>query len=332
MNIVFPSFGRRAPLTAAISLSIAIGGMTSGAAVLAQDGTGAATPTPPTACEIVPAVATGETTAETTPEATPASGSIPVTFIGETPEADESATDPLTTDIETASTAIAGCLTDARYETLVLITGDEYRGQLIGIGAPLTAEEFALFAPALPQVPYQILTVGNVVVESDTEVSAEVTYQLAHQVRLSTWHFELQDVQGTQAWVLRGETPMTPVAPENTDTLTVTIEDGAYTIADATVSGPSVAIEASNSAAVDHEILVLRLGSGVTTDDLLTTPGPALPQGVTYIGQATVPAGGSGTLLLSGLQPGTYTIVDLLPNASGLPNLSEGMETTFVVE
>jgi hypothetical protein len=53
---------------------------------------------------------------------------------------------------------------------------------------------------------------------------------------------------------------------------------------------------------------------------------------VSYIGQATVPAGSNGTLLLSGLQPGTYTIVDLLPNAEGLPNLGDGMETTFTVE
>jgi hypothetical protein len=37
-------------------------------------------------------------------------------------------------------------------------------------------------------------------------------------------------------------------------------------------------------------------------------------------------------LLLSGLQPGEYTIVDLLPNAEGLPNLMGGMEITFTVE
>jgi hypothetical protein len=338
MNIVSPSIGRRVSLAATLALSIAVGSLSSGSMAVAQDGTGAATPTPPTACEIVPATATGEPTSAATPGATTAAtpatgtGSIPVTFVGEDAESGDSTANALTTDIEAASTAIAGCLTDARYETLVLITGEEYRGQLIGIGGPLTDEEFALLAPALPQVPYQILSVENVVAESDTAVTAEVTYQLAHQVRLSTWHFELQEVQGTEAWVLQGETPMTPVAPENTETLTVEITGDGYAIADATVSGPSVAIEASNSADADHEVLVLRLAGDVTTDDLLTTPGPSLPQGISYVGQATVPAGGSGTLLLSGLQPGTYTIVDLLPNASGLPNLADGMTITFEVE
>jgi hypothetical protein len=344
MNIVFPSIGRRTSLAATLALSIAAGGLTSGAIATAQDGTGAATPTPPTACEIVPAAATTAATGAGSPAATPAgttvatpasgAGSIPVTFFGEGDDEDtaDSPADALTADLEAASTAIAGCLSDGRYDTLVLITGEEYRGQLIGIGAPLTDEEFALLAPALPQVPYQILNVENVVAGSDTEVTADVTYQLAHQVRLSTWHFELQEVQGTDAWVLQSETSMSPVAPENTDTLTVAINGDGYAIEDATVSGPSVAIEASNSADVDHEVLVLRLDDDVTTDDLLTTPGPSLPQGANYVGQATVPAGGSGTLLLSGLQPGTYTIVDLLPNASGLPNLTDGMAITFEVE
>jgi hypothetical protein len=352
MNIVSPSFGRRAQLAAALAISIAVGGVTSGAVAFAQDGTGAATPTPPTACEIVPATVTGEASGEVTPlaspvatevVATPASGSIPVVYIGGSPEADqdtdagtdsnEGATvDALTNDLQAASTAIAGCLSDGQYETLVQITGDEYRGQLLGIGFPLTADDFTLVAQALPQVPYQVISVENATTTSETTATADVTYELAHQVRLSTWQFELQEVGGENVWTLQSETSMTPVAPADTDTLTVDIADGAYTIADATVSGPSVAIQASNGDDVDHEVLVLRLADGVTTDDLLTAAGPSLPSGVTYIGQATVPAGGNGTLLLSGLQPGTYTIVDLLPNAEGLPNLADGMSITFNVE
>lgn len=350
MNTVSPFFGRRVPLAAALALSIALGGVTSGA--VAQDGTGAATPTPPSSCEIVPATVTGEASGEVTPlaspvetdtpaPATPEAGSIPVTFINGTPETAEgedagteadAAEDALTNDLQAASTAIAGCLSDGQYETLVQITGDEYRGQLVGIGFPLTADEFTLVAQSMPQVPYQIISIENAAATSDSTATAEVTYELAHQVRLSTWQFELQEIEGEQVWTLQGETSMTPVAPANTDTLTVQIADNAYTIADATVSGPSVAIEASNSDSVDHEVLVLRLGGDVTTDDLLTTPGPSLPSGVTYVGQATVPAGGNGTLLLAGLQPGTYTIVDLLPNAEGLPNLANGMAITFEVE
>lgn len=342
MNTRMPIALRRAPIAAAFALSIAFGGTV---ATHAQDGTGAATPTPPSACEIVAATYTGETANDITPmaspeeSATPTTGEtgIPVVFFGETPESGDgegsgvTAADMLTRDLNASATAIAGCLSDGQYDTLVEITGETYRGQLVGAGFPLSDDEFMLVAEAMPQVPYQILSVDNATLTSETTATAEVTYELAHQVRLSTWEFELQEMDGRSVWTLESETAMSPVAPENTETLTVSIDETGYTIEDATIDGPSVAIEATNSDDIDHEILVLRLGPSVSTDDLLMG-GPSLPEGVTYIGQATVTAGGSGTLLLSGLQPGTYTIVDLLPNEQGLPNLSDGMSITFEVE
>ena len=38
------------------------------------------------------------------------------------------------------------------------------------------------------------------------------------------------------------------------------------------------------------------------------------------------------TAALTSKVRGTYTIVDLLPNAQGLPNLSDGMSITFEVQ
>ena len=335
MRTASSSFARRTSLAAIVAASMALGA--SAPAAFAQDGTGAATPTPPSACQIVPAEAADASATpatDDTPAATPASGerTIPVVFIGGDGESsDAAATDPIAQDLEAASTAITGCLSVGQYDTLVQIAGDDYLGQLIGLGAPVTADEFIILAPMLPEVPYQLISVENATRTSDTTATADVTYELAHQVRLSTWQFELREIDGHQVWTLQGETAMTPEAPEGTDTLTVEIGAEGYTIADNTVQGPSVAIEASNTDDADHEVLVLRL-DGATTDDILAHAEPGLPQGVAYIGQATVPAGSSGTLLLSGLQPGTYTIVDLLPNAQGIPNLSNGMEITFEVE
>lgn len=327
---------RRAPLAAALALTLAFGSVAP--AALAQDGTGAATPTPPSACELVSATWTGATDDDITPMASPDTGAtpaagpaIPVSFLDATPQAGTSVADVLTRDLQAAATAIAGCLSDGQYDMLVRITGDTYRGQLVGAGFPLTASEFTIVAGAMPDVPYQILRVENVTLTSDTTATAEVTYELAHQVRFSTWEFELRQVDGKTIWALENETSLPPVAPANTDTLVVEIGSDGFAIFDPIVSGPSVAIQATNTADVDHEVLVLRLGPSVSTADLLTG-GPSLPEGVTYIGQATVPAGGGGTLLLSGLQPGTYTIVDLLLNAQGLPNLSDGMAITFEVE
>lgn len=327
---VFTWSGRRALVTSALTLTLATGIVAGPAS--AQDGTGAATPTPPSACEIVPARASfGETA---TPGATP-SVATPVMTDGATPvssPAASTATDSLTQDLEATANAVAGCLSDERYETLVQITGDLYRGQMLGLSEPLSAEDFSTLAITLPDVPYQILSVEKASFTDETSATAVVTYQLAHQVRVSTWDFSRQQVEGQDAWVLESESAMAPVIPVNTSTIEVTIRDNAYTLNEEKVNGPSVALKASNADTVDHELLVLRLEGGATTKTLLQSSGPSLPEGVTFIGQATVPAGSEGTLLLSGLQPGTYTIVDLLPNADAMPNLSGGMEIAFTVE
>lgn len=324
---------RRALITSALALTLTAGAITGPA--VAQDGTGAATPTPPSACEVVPAsAASGDMATATIEDATPMAS--PMTDMVGTPSAspvtDAAPTDPLTQDLEASATAIAGCLSDANFETLVAMTGDLYRGQLVGLNEVLNPTDFTTLAGTLPSVPYQILSVEDATLTGETSATAVVTYEMAHQVRKSTWEFSLQDAGGEKAWVLESETAMTPDLPANTDTLEVTVKDNAYDVKDAKVSGPSVAISATNNDKVDHEVLVLRLEGGATTKTLAEAAGPSLPEGVTFIGQITVAAGGTGTLVLSGLQPGEYTIVDLLPNAESLPNLTGGMEATFTVE
>jgi hypothetical protein len=79
-------------------------------------------------------------------------------------------------------------------------------------------------------------------------------------------------------------------------------------------------------------MLVLRFADGVTSADLLRQPGPGLPRGVSYVGQATVPAGGRAELVLVDLAPGDYAIVCLFPTPRGTPHLALGMEATFTVE
>lgn len=320
--------GRRAMMVSALALSIATGAV-SGTA-LAQDGTGAATPTPPSACEVVPA---RSASVAASPVASPMASPVAATPVAAaTPVTAEADTGSLTADLEASATAIAGCLTDGNYDTLVHITGGLYRGQLIGFGEKLDPADFRALAASLPEAPYQIISVEDATPKGDDAATAVVTYEMAHQVRKSTWEFSLQDVQGTTAWVLESETPLAPDVPQGTGAVTVTIKDNAFAIKEKDVAGPSVQITATNNDKVGHEVLVLRFEGDTTTRTLLESPGPSLPTGVTFIGQVTIPAGDTGTLLLSGLQPGTYTIVDMLPDAQGLPNLADGMQATLTVK
>lgn len=322
---------RRTLVTSALALSLSTSIVAGPAS--AQDGTGAATPTPASACQVVPVRATFETNETATPAMTPvASPVMQGTQAGATPVGETTDPDLLVQDLEAIATAIAGCLSDAQYDMLTELTGGLYRGQMVGLNEPLDAGDFATLAVTLPDVPYQILSVEDATFSNETTATAIVTYEMAHQVRTSLWEFSIQDVQGQSAWVLERETPMAPQVSANASTIEVTIDQNAYTLNEETVAGPSVALTATNNDDVDHEMLVLRLEGDATTTTLLQSPGPSLPEDVTFIGQAIVPSGDRGTLLLAGLQPGTYTIVDLLPNAEGLPNLAGGMEAAFTVE
>jgi len=323
-----PSWPRRALL--ATTLSLALVGSGAGAAT-AQDGTGAATPTPPGACTVVAVngadLASTSTTPPVTADASPSASATP----SASPVSQETASDALTQDLEATATAIAGCLSDGNYETLATMTSDSYRGQLFGAATPLDAATFAELAPALPQVAYQILSVEDASATGESTATATVTYEVAHQLRTGEWAFTQQESNGETIWVLDSETPQPTAVPSGAVTIDVGITGNAYTLSTSNASGGTVALTGTNSDSVDHEMLVLRFADGVTTQDLLAAAGPSLPEGVSFIGQATLAAGSEGTLVLTGLQPGAYTIVCLLPDANGTPYLVNGMETTFTV-
>ena len=98
-----------------------------------------------------------------------------------------------------------------------------------------------------------------------------------------------------------------------------------------TADNRNIKIRAENSDAEDHELLVLKLADGMTAAQLLWSAGPSLPDGVTFLGQVTIPARSSGSIVLVGIDPGAYAIVDMLPSANGVPHLSLGMEATLTV-
>jgi len=49
------------------------------------------------------------------------------------------------------------------------------------------------------------------------------------------------------------------------------------------------------------------------------------------VGQETIPAGETRTLVFVDLAPGTYTVVCLLPDEDGVPHVALGETATFTV-
>ena len=297
----------------------------------AQDGTGGSTPEPTFDCQIV---AASWVSAVSSPMASPIAS--PIASMAATPVASpvaspivENPVDPLEADLSVAASSILDCMSENDVDALTKLTGGNFRGTWLGFGGALSDADFAALLPMLPHLPYNLIAVTNASVEGET-ATATVTYTVGRQVLTGTWTFDLTDIDGTPTWVVQNEVLQVGTAPAGAVSVDLTITDGVFTFSAPSVQGSTIVINVSNTGSMPHEALILRVPADVTAADIAAAP-TGIPEGVTFIAQATVPAGSKGTMILTDLRPGTYTVVDLLPDANGMPNVSSGMITTFEV-
>jgi hypothetical protein len=265
----------------------------------------------------------------TTPLASPVA-----TPVAEQVMADEGA------GIEHLVQAIGACQNERRVRTLTRFVTERYLGDLYAGGGKITDDQFVELARDLPRAPVAIVSVSQIAIEADGRATAEVVSTIGHQLFRATWSFifvpqDKADATGSEpifgVWLADGVEPLPVEAPADAHEVDVELDEYSYDPAKLKVRGPNVVIAADNGGDDDHELLVLALTGDVTTRDLLTAPGPELPRGVTVVGQATIPAGSDGELVLVGMEAGNYAIVDLLLNDDGTPNLALGMEATLTV-
>jgi uncharacterized cupredoxin-like copper-binding protein len=153
---------------------------------------------------------------------------------------------------------------------------------------------------------------------------------VGHQLIEATWTFKRGSAK--VPWMLDTEQRLPITVPSGADAVDVEIGDLSFDVDPAKVTGPDVVLRGDNTDDIDHEMLVLKLDSGFTTQDILRAAGPDLPPQVTYIGEVPVRAGQQQDLVLVDLEPGQYTIVCLFPDSDGIPHLAEGMAATFTVK
>ncbi|HEV2530066.1 MAG TPA: hypothetical protein VGT61_16595 [Thermomicrobiales bacterium] len=304
----------------------------------AEDGTGATTGTP------VGGTPVSGTPVSGTPVADDSGTSADLTLAGFPAGA---APAGVSTDVEAVVRAVAVCLSEGDITTLNELIGDDFRGQLLGSDDPISAEEFAGLASELPPTSFTIDSVSDVTITAEGDATATVRYLIGNQIRQGEWTLELSSssasflgmagpdgvARASARWVVVSEQIVTPSVPEDAATLTVTLDEYEITVDPDSTDATTLAMEIRNEGEQDHEALVLRLEDGATTNSLLVVPGPSLPDGISVVGQLTVPAGEEATMVLQGLEPGDYAVVDLfLDTESSVPNLSLGMEASFEIE
>lgn len=295
------------------------------------------------------------------PVASPAASPAAVPEI--TPIDDESAA-AITATIE----RFAACLTEGNPEGVVELVTARYLGAAYGGGRPLSPEDYLVLTATAPVIPVRILSVSDISLDLPTTASATVESIAGNQLRLERWTLIFRADEeapapegplsdGTDAgagfvieeggepvqvatpvpgarghWLLQGVSPLAANAPSGASSVDVTISEYEIELASVSVAGPDVVIRGENTGSEAHELLVLRLDGGATTGDLLRPPGDAFPSGISVVGQVLIAPGATGEVALVGLESGSYSIVCLLPDPSGVPHLALGEETTLTIQ
>ncbi len=224
---------------------------------------------------------------------------------------------------------VLNCTTEGDFDTLGDLVSDTYLSQTFAGGADLPREDLLALA-AVTDIPQQELIAFDNVEATSDRATAEVISSLGHQLRHEQWSF-VRNPAGS-GWILDRVTALTPLALAGSVTTLVSIDENNLSTDPREVSSGNVVLLGRNSDDVDHEMLVLRLPQGSTTEILLQSPGPLLPEGVDFIGQMTVPAGGPAVLPLMNLPAGNYVVVDMLLDDTGTPNLARGYRARLVVQ
>jgi hypothetical protein len=234
--------------------------------------------------------------------------------------------------IETLVRTLAACLTDRQSDTVVQLVTERYLGQVYGGGGRLSRADYLELARDLPAIPVMAVAVTDVRRETALHANADVVTVVGNQLVHGRWTFvSTATPTGGRRWQVDAVTPLPVEAPAGANRVTVGLSDYAFALSSGSVAGPDVVLAGTNTGKEDHEILVVQLAGGVNVDALLRQPGPALPTGVTFIGQVTIPPGSQADLVLVGLKPGSYTLVCLLPTADGTPHLALGMKSRLRV-
>lgn len=225
--------------------------------------------------------------------------------------------------------SVAACQSAGDYETMSRLVSQKYLGQVYGGGPSLSRSAFIELAKTFPPTTVRFRSFEDFRLLEPGQAIASVKLVVGSQLTLDRLTFVESNTPG--AWLIDTAEMRRVDPPKDHDQVRVTIRENRYDPAALTAEGANIEIVVSNEDDTDHELLVLRFDEGVTSSAVLRSPGPGLPAGVHYLGQVTVGADDKETIVLVGMKPGSYALVDLLPNELGVPHLALGMEGVLTV-
>lgn len=281
-------------------------------------------------CSLIVAIMAGLASGAVAPDLHAQSDTITCEVPSALDAGDNATRDELKAGLEHLVRTYARCVSDGDYTTMSQLVTEAYLGEAYGGGPRMDRTTFQALAGTLPSTPVRFRDFDDMVVIDDGKIRANVKLVVGNQLTFEQMTF-IEDPKRAGKWLIDSATPLRVQAPREHSTLEVEIAGDKFIPDQMTAKGPTIDVKISNSDLEDHEFMVLKLDDGATVGALLIAPGGALPAGIRFLAQVTVPGGESTNLVLVNMKPGTYAIVDLLPTESGVPHLAMGMQATLTV-
>lgn len=296
-----------------------------GTAVSAQDASPEASPV---AAECVaPEVPPGtpspmeEPPAMASPEATPEGEAAPVEASPALPEG-EPASDEQAAMVEAAVQNAAACLNAGEYVSYAALFTPEGLIEECGTANVYDADFCFGGFPPLSNVE-----VNEVQVLDDGRLSADVTYQAGPML----FH-ELMILEEQPDGMLLIDTSLTlPVdLPEGATVIDGEMADYEFILSEYSAPAGTVSFNVTNTGEYPHELVIVQLPEGVTVEDVFADP--SLEEQIQFVGFTFADVGQEAPpLVVTGLEPGVYTLVCFVDVPEGIPHVMRGMIAEFEV-
>ncbi len=232
------------------------------------------------------------------------------------------AADAATDDRVTSAAAnIVGCLSSGDALGFAALVTPNYLMTEYGITNPYDMEYVFEGMPT-----FELLSAENAQTHADGRISIEVTTVIGGS---QVDRFRAYFVEGDQGVLLLDEEVSLPVSADTS--VEVTMVDYSFEMSETTVPAETpLAFTIENAGQYPHEFVVVQLPEGVSVEDALADP--ALGESVVFLAGAFAEPGGVTYLGMTGLEPGTYTVVCFVDTPEGIPHVMRGMVAELTVE
>lgn len=228
-------------------------------------------------------------------------------------------------DVTAAVTAavenFAGCITAGDAEGVAALVTTNYLVAQTGSENPY--DLVANFQVA----PVTVEAISDVRTHEDGRVSVDVLYggfyapaSLLHE----RWYF-VDDAGTLKLDEAVGELYPADVVAQ------AELRDYEFALSQTTfAAGQSIAFELTNTGSEPHEMAIAQLPEGATLEQAFNGEIPF--EEINFVGVGFADPGETGYMAVTGLEPGTYTLVCFIPSPDGTPHFVKGMVGEFVVE